>query len=604
MDQKYTLQTLSNKVVSELNQKNHSQALQLTTTFNISSAKAKVHIHHLRSIIFMEMNDKKNALIEINLGLQHGSKHLYLNINKAKLLTSTGMLDEALKQYELVLKLKGNEVESLHNISVIQNRLNNPTAAKKHIDNAYNLEPHSQIIIQTRIKIYLNLSLFTDVILLCDAYLKLFNENMSVYNSMGIAYKKLCLWDEAIVVLNKAVKLNNEFVEAKKNLASCYHLNGDFSKAIELYKDIIKQNPLDLDAHHWLNNLLWELNDETFLSSYLMIKETSSNISIDSDFSEKLYRAGKVHEAFEIVKKHLNSTNCTSKLFLLAGDYYREQGKFDESVKLLQQGLNRYSENKLIYKELVKSYIAINQPKEALKLLSNLLITNANNQEYLCLRNTALALAESPLYDYYCNYEEFVLEQKISIPRGYNSLDDFNRDLYQSVKKYHYYKRHPLQQSLMNGSQTSEKLFDYQLPILQILKQELNLVTSDFLRRLPRDKNHPFLKRNTTSFRVTDSWSVLLKKSGFHKNHYHSEGWMSSPYYVKIPPSTDCAIKKEGWLKLGEPGFNMYKKIPPRKIIKPESGKLIQFPSYMWHGTTMLKADDERVTVAYDIIPT
>lgn len=589
--------------MSELNKGNYVQALQLTTSLNISSADVQAHIHHLRSIVFMNMNDKNNTLLEINKGLFFDSKHLYLNINKAKLLSSTGALAEALKQYEIVLELKADETESLHNISVIHNKLNDPHAAKKYIDNVYKLEPNNQMVLTTKIKIYLNLEFFHKVITLCKGYFELFDENISIYNSMGIAYKALCLWDDAIEVLSRAVELNNDFIEGKKNLASCYHLNGNFNKAIELYKEVIKQSPLDLDTHHWLNSLLWELGDNTFLDSYLIARKISSNIGIDSDLAEKLYRSGKEEEAFDIVKTYLKSSQCPPKLFLLAGDYLREQGYFDDSVKILDQGFQKYSHNTLIYKELAKSYIAINHPQKALEILKNLLSENEYNQEYLCLRNTSFALAQSSLYDYYCNYEKFVLEQKISIPDGYSNLSDFNHDLYQSIKKYHYYKRHPLQQSLVNGSQTSEKLFDYQLPILKTLQQELCLVTSAFLSDLPKDINHPFLKRNTNSFRVTDSWSVLLNKSGFHKNHYHSEGWMSSPYYIKIPSVIDCFTKKEGWLKLGEPGFNMYKKIPVKKIIKPEEGKLIQFPSYMWHGTTALKSDVERLTIAYDITP-
>ena len=157
----------------------------------------------------------------------------------------------------------------------------------------------------------------------------------------GIAYKALCLWDDAIEVLSRAVELNNDFIEGKKNLASCYHLNGNFNKAIELYKEVIKQSPLDLDTHHWLNSLLWELGDNTFLDSYLIARKISSNIGIDSDLAEELYRSGKEEEAFDIVKTYLKSSQCPPKLFLLAGDYLREQGYFDDSVKILESRFSK-----------------------------------------------------------------------------------------------------------------------------------------------------------------------------------------------------------------------------------------------------------------------
>ena len=173
--------------MSELNKGNYVQALQLTTSLNISSADVQAHIHHLRSIVFMNMNDKNNTLSEIDKkDCFLIVSTLTLNINKAKLLSSTGALAEALKQYEIVLELKaGIETESLHNISVIHNKLNDPHAAKKYIDNVYKLEPNNQMVLTTKIKIYLNLEFFHKVITLCKGYFELFDENISIYNSMG-----------------------------------------------------------------------------------------------------------------------------------------------------------------------------------------------------------------------------------------------------------------------------------------------------------------------------------------------------------------------------------------------------------------------------------
>jgi hypothetical protein len=56
----------------------------------------------------------------------------------------------------------------------------------------------------------------------------------------------------------------------------------------------------------------------------------------------------------------------------------------------------------------------------------------------------------------------------------------------------------------------------------------------------------------------------------------------------------------EGWLKLGEPQAEMGLDLPPFRQIEPKPGRLVLFPSTMWHGTVPFEAG-ERLTVAFDV---
>ena len=54
-------------------------------------------------------------------------------------------------------------------------------------------------------------------------------------------------------------------------------------------------------------------------------------------------------------------------------------------------------------------------------------------------------------------------------------------------------------------------------------------------------------------------------------------------------------------LTLGEakaPSFPI--DLPPFRTVEPEPGRLVLFPSYMWHGTRPF-AEGERMTVAFDV---
>ena len=63
--------------------------------------------------------------------------------------------------------------------------------------------------------------------------------------------------------------------------------------------------------------------------------------------------------------------------------------------------------------------------------------------------------------------------------------------------------------------------------------------------------------------------------------------------------------EKQGWIKFGESGFTQLgdKNPPPRRTVQPQPGRLVLFPSYMWHGTVPFHGPTPRTTIAFDVVP-
>ena len=102
--------------------------------------------------------------------------------------------------------------------------------------------------------------------------------------------------------------------------------------------------------------------------------------------------------------------------------------------------------------------------------------------------------------------------------------------------------------------------------------------------------------------RFAGSWSVRLREKGFHTSHVHPHGWISSAFYVALPDSLgspDQANGTAGWLTLGE-SRELVPALEPVQMVEPKVGRLVLFPSTMWHGTRPFP-DGERMTVAFDI---
>ena len=110
------------------------------------------------------------------------------------------------------------------------------------------------------------------------------------------------------------------------------------------------------------------------------------------------------------------------------------------------------------------------------------------------------------------------------------------------------------------------------------------------------------MQRNRGTARIGEGWSVQLRRDGFHVNHVHPKGWISSAYYVSVPEEVRDTQLKSGWLKFGEPRYPV-PTATPDFTVQPAAGMLVLFPSYLWHGTTAIQGETPRTTIAFDALP-
>ena len=157
----------------------------------------------------------------------------------------------------------------------------------------------------------------------------------------------------------------------------------------------------------------------------------------------------------------------------------------------------------------------------------------------------------------------------------------------------------PLDQSVRGGTQTDGNLLARAEPEIRRLRAALLNAAQDYVAKLPPpDPAHPMLLAQRAPLNVAGSWSVRLAGQGFHTDHVHQQGWISSACYLVVPPD-DPEIPEGGWLAFGEcrsllPQFKAFRTEAPRP------GKLVLFPSIMWHGTRAF-GSGERMTAAFDI---
>jgi tetratricopeptide (TPR) repeat protein len=154
-------------------------------------------------------------------------------------------------------------------------------------------------------------------------------------------------------------------------------------------------------------------------------------------------------------------------------------------------------------------------------------------------------------------------------------------------------------QSVRGGTQTDRPLLFRHEPVMRRARAAITAAVEAYVAALPApEPDHPLLGTPRGPIRFAGSWSVRLTAQGFHASHTHPAGWLSSACYIALPDALGPA--PAGALMLGTPPPELNLDLAPYRIVEPVLGRLVLFPSTLWHATAPF-ADGERLTIAFDV---
>jgi cytochrome c-type biogenesis protein CcmH/NrfG len=176
-------------------------------------------------------------------------------------------------------------------------------------------------------------------------------------------------------------------------------------------------------------------------------------------------------------------------------------------------------------------------------------------------------------------------------------LADYLRALHTAQAPY-------LELSVRGGTQTDGQLFFRTDPRVLRLKQTIEDAIRQYIAALPAmEQGHPLLGLPRTGrVRYSGSWSVRLTAKGHHVSHTHPAGWISAALYIALPNAVDRGPPPGGWISFGCPPSELGLRLPAHGSVEPKTGRLVLFPSTLWHNTHPFDAG-ERLVVAFDVKP-
>lgn len=357
---------------------------------------------------------------------------------------------------------------------------------------------------------------------------------------------------------------------------------GRFSEAEAAYRMAVRHDPASPQAQRELAELIWMQTGDLIRARAALdaAPQTSEIVTITVRL---LQAAGAEKEAYDLAAARARHNPSLHVLAARAGLAIGPVACDRHLASAPPGGTARA-------KAEIEVDLALGRVEQAVRRSEALHALLSGDQHATALLATAWRLAGDARYIALYDYDRLVKSYHIEPPQGWSSLDDYLNELGGALDKIHGPLTHPVGQSLRHGSQTSRELADYPDPAIRALFQAIEA---------PIRQHIAAIGEGHQDYAIASAWSVRLKDGGFHINHIHPEGWLSSAFYVRTPKTLQGT---EGALKLGEPGPPTTPALPAERLIKPEPGMLVLFPSYMWHGTVPFSSQEKRLSCAFDIV--
>jgi len=326
--------------------------------------------------------------------------------------------------------------------------------------------------------------------------------------------------------------------------------------------------------------------------------------------AEVLLALGREEQAGEAAERAYALAPETADFIADTAVALHRSGRLDTACKGYERALALAPDWSFLYSNWAAALMTLEQPEAAERVCERWLKQCPGNIEALAFHAVTLAETGSAEADRLLDFDRFVTSVRIDVPEGYDTLEDFNAALEAHVLAHRTLKTPDLDHPTYHDPSlkiTAEILDDNQGPVAD-LQVAMRKAVAGYFATLDASDGHPFALHRPGSYRFS-AWAAVLDRQGNQHQHIHEDGYLSGCYYIRVPPQVRAQPETgdgdtAGGFEVGRPPEILNcKRAPKVRQIRPEPGLMVLFPAYMYHRTIPFQSGEQRICIAFDVLP-
>lgn len=556
---------------------------------------------HLLGVVRVQQRRPEDALPLLLRSIRANPGHALTHFNLGKVLTLLGRDAEAIDAFRAALKLQNVPAAQLELGSALH-RVGKTEEAEPVLRAAVALAPGDSTARLALGAVLLDLRRFDEATAILKDGLKSAPEGelrARILKNIGLAQRGLQKDAEALESFSAAHRIAPGLGGLDILRAGALEKLHRYDETLALLEKLIADEPSSLDAHRQYNSLLYRLDRmDDFLKSFDRAPPAPSLLTAKADFLMKTRRYEEALAVFSQIEgqgPYVPAMVGTSLALCMLG-------RSTEAVSAAEAVLALSPQDPGLLNHFADILLRTGDPKGAVAAASQSHARDDLDQTAIALMGAGWRMMGDERDEILNGYDgDFVRVFDLEPPKGWSSSQAFNAELADFLDHVHPDSREYFDQSLRGGTQTPDSIFGAGHELVDRLRERITETVNRYIAEMRKDDDHPLLRRRRNGFRYTDSWSSRLRDCGFHVNHIHPAGWISSCYYVSLPDAVKDTDRKAGWIKFGQAAA--CPQMPVRRAVQPQVGRLVLFPSFTWHGTNPFRDTAPRITIAFDLVP-
>jgi len=524
--------------------------------------------------------------------------------NLGNLLRIDGRVDEGIEVLREAIRLKPNYAEAWFNLGIAYYTKRALEDSEKAYRQALKLQPNYAMAKQN-LAVVLNDMMRpreAEAILLQALAAGSRDRRLiaGYYHNLAISAKIQRRYEDALRLFEQAQVIVPDMPQVDYNRGSLLHLLGREDDALAAYDRAVTVEPANLAAHRDLNLLLYRLGrDAEFLRSYdEAITVHPEKTALHLSKAQMQLIAGDHEGALASLRPAYERELENPGVRDLAAQIKARLGAFAEAIAEHEEAIGLAEKNPIVLANYADTLLRAGEPGKAAEMAQKALELSPDNQGMIAIWLTALRALGDARETAHNDTDNLVQVFEIAPPEGFSDIASYNRDLDDYLARLHRGVREFPAQPLRGGTQSLDYVIGAGHDPVERLRPRFDEAVNSYIAAMKDDPEHRLFARKAAGFAYGPSWSSRAGEGGYHVNHIHSGGWISAVYFVTAPEGG-----QDGALTFGEPPFEAAIKDAVRRIVPAKAGTLVLFPSYLWHGSTPLKAGQTRTTVAFDVLP-